>query len=111
MEPPTALLPSEERIGVADCLFRFDRREAGEDIAAEFCSCVLWKVLSLSIRVEGGACSRVETAFVESGFATKLTNPRPETSCSGERALTAISSRLSNLDTLTDNRASHPRYI
>lgn len=108
MEPPTALLPSEERIGVADCLFRFDRREAGEDIAAEFCSCVLWKVLSLSIRVEGGACSRVETAFVESGFATKLTNPRPETSCSGERALTAIYSSLSNLDTLTDKSCLTP---
>ena len=57
------------------------------------------KVLSLSIRVEGGACSRVETAFVESGFASKLTKPRPETSYSGKRALTAISS---NLDTFTD---------
>lgn len=67
MKSPTALLPNGERTGVADCLFRFDRREAGEDIAAEVSSSVLGKkqkVLSLSIRVEDGACSRVETAFV-----------------------------------------------
>lgn len=32
MEPPIALLPNEERTGVVDCLFRFDLREAGEDI-------------------------------------------------------------------------------
>lgn len=43
MESPTALLPNVERTGVADCLFRFDRREAGEDIAAEVCSSVLGK--------------------------------------------------------------------
>lgn len=41
MEPLTALLPNGERTGVADCLFRFARREAGEDIAAEFYSCFL----------------------------------------------------------------------
>lgn len=38
MKSPTALLPNVERTGVADFLVRFDRREAGEDIAAEVCS-------------------------------------------------------------------------
>lgn len=43
MKSPTALLPSGERTGVADFLVRFDRREAGEDIAAEVCSSVWGK--------------------------------------------------------------------
>lgn len=43
MKSPTALLPNGERTGVADFLFRFDRREAGEDIAAEVCFFCLGK--------------------------------------------------------------------